>query len=638
MNRLYVSALILALLVACPPAPALEAQGLSEKDAAAAMKMLGEACKKLEAAQRAREKDLANAARMSAEAAKKVESARCAGERDLANAMKMPGESAKKLKAAQSAGEKDTSNAMKMLAEAVKKLEDARSVELDTASLAEAEQAEKAAQAEAAAKVAEAAEQAAKPAKADTALVGTWLLAESSLFQLGTPTVLEFRKDGTGALGGTDIKWSAEDGRLLVINTSSADKRDTFSCRISDSTLILANDKGQSLKYIKETGFIAIAPDEMTWSDAEAYCASKGARLPLIGGSKSLTKVPKGAPIDGFGAEGARWPPSATGSDYWTGTENSYSPGCPWYLYSGSLTLDVSVNSFPRLDSKKRVACVPSNDNENEAERKAEAERSKAEAERKAAGFIAFAPNEMNWSDAKAYCASKGGQLPLIGGSDSLTSAPNGAPVDGFGSVQAKWPSILPHGDYWTGTEGRSGGGNSVYVSFDHNDKNYAGWVEVVYGPQGRAHRVVCVPSTDGGQRAAAKAATEELARKAEIAKAEAAIKAEAKRKAAGFIALAPEPLNWNDADAYCKSKGGRLPLVNGKTSLRSSKGATIDGFGSEGAEWPSGLPYVEYWTGTELSGSPDKAWFVGSHARTVVLGSQVRSLRSTRNRVVCVP
>ena len=46
-------------------------------------------------------------------------------------------------------------------------------------------------------------------------------------------------------------------------------------------------------------------------------------------------------------------------------------------------------------------------------------------------GFIALAPTKMTWSDAKAYCASKDGKLPLIGGSNKGSSVASGIPVEG---------------------------------------------------------------------------------------------------------------------------------------------------------------------------------------------------------------
>ena len=108
------------------------------------------------------------------------------------------------------------------------------------------------------------------------------------------------------------------------------------------------------------------------------------------------------------------------------------------------------------------------------------------------AGVIAIAPGKMNWKDAKAYCASKGGRLPLIGGKNKRPSqdTPSGTPVDGFGSVGAKWPSSLPSDYYWTGTENSRNPSYSWMVN-DHDD---GGIVGVLYGNQSYPQRVVCVP------------------------------------------------------------------------------------------------------------------------------------------------
>ena len=71
-----------------------------------------------------------------------------------------------------------------------------------------------------------------------------------------------------------------------------------------------------------------------------------------------------------------------------------------------------------------------------------------------------------------------------------------------------------------------------------------------------------------------------------------------------GFIALSETGMAWVDAKAWCQQQGGKLPLVNGKTRIPAShgipSGIPVDGFGFEGAEWPSGLPFGRYWLGTE--------------------------------------
>ena len=72
------------------------------------------------------------------------------------------------------------------------------------------------------------------------------------------------------------------------------------------------------------------------------------------------------------------------------------------------------------------------------------------------AGFIALSESYMTWADAKAYCQQRGGRLPLIDGSNSRSNpfVMSGA-IDGFGAVGAHWPTGLPGGNYWTGTDCR---------------------------------------------------------------------------------------------------------------------------------------------------------------------------------------
>jgi hypothetical protein len=103
-------------------------------------------------------------------------------------------------------------------------------------------------------------------------------------------------------------------------------------------------------------------------------------------------------------------------------------------------------------------------------------------------GFIASAPGALNWSEAKDFCASKGGRLPLIDGAGSHPGPQAGAPVDGFGSVGAAWPSDLPDGYYWTGTEDSRGPERSWVIHVSHGNVGVGG------GKQKSTRPVVCVP------------------------------------------------------------------------------------------------------------------------------------------------
>jgi len=108
------------------------------------------------------------------------------------------------------------------------------------------------------------------------------------------------------------------------------------------------------------------------------------------------------------------------------------------------------------------------------------------------AGVIAMSLDK-TWQEAKAFCASKGGKLPLIGGKSKIASSkdiPPGTPVAGFGSVKDKWPSDLPGGMYWTGTERADRGGGVSWIIHGDNKSGVAASNDY----KTRAYRVVCVP------------------------------------------------------------------------------------------------------------------------------------------------
>jgi len=129
------------------------------------------------------------------------------------------------------------------------------------------------------------------------------------------------------------------------------------------------------------------------------------------------------------------------------------------------------------------------------AEEKFVAELIAAEKSAKAAGFIALAPGLMNWSDAKAYCASKGGRLPLIRRTDN-----NREIIDGIGSYLGPWPSALPKCDYiadydvlfhfWSGTEadGYNEKMPDVLIFYERGD------IQISDDRETGTNAVVCVP------------------------------------------------------------------------------------------------------------------------------------------------
>jgi len=104
-------------------------------------------------------------------------------------------------------------------------------------------------------------------------------------------------------------------------------------------------------------------------------------------------------------------------------------------------------------------------------------------------------------------------------------------------------------------------------------------------------------------------------------------------------FSLAESPMSWSDAVAYCQQQGGKLPRINNSDSWawddRGEKITHIDGFGTRGAPWPSGLPSADYWTETECADRPDRAWVVRYLSGTV---NVLIDFQSIPHRVACVP
>ena len=106
----------------------------------------------------------------------------------------------------------------------------------------------------------------------------------------------------------------------------------------------------------------------------------------------------------------------------------------------------------------------------------------------------------------------------------------------------------------------------------------------------------------------------------------------------AGFIAISETPMTWADAKAFCRQKGGKLPLVNGSERFAAdgSGDLVIDGFGTFGGSWPSGLPNGDfYWTGTVLSDIPDNSMTIGADEDYI---TAYDAEQSASLLVVCVP
>ena len=133
------------------------------------------------------------------------------------------------------------------------------------------------------------------------------------------------------------------------------------------------------------------------------------------------------------------------------------------------------------------------------------------------------------------------------------------------------------------------------------------------------------------------KAQREEEAREQAQREVKAREQSKAALEAAGVIALSPNTMNWKDARVYCESKGGRLPLANGRTSWNGDgRGfAPIEAFGAVGSPWPSWLPSDQlYWTGTRSTACLNCSWDVRINGGRVDVGSNEQE---RLYRVICI-
>jgi hypothetical protein len=150
-----------------------------------------------------------------------------------------------------------------------------------------------------------------------------------------------------------------------------------------------------------------------------------------------------------------------------------------------------------------------------DAARRAEEARRKVEEARRAVGIIALADDQMNWADANAYCLRQGGRLPLINGKpiqDGADIQQTGGPIlgnqprktvtiDGIGTAMTNppntpWPTVLPRGNYWTGTKPSK---DSLRLWYAYDVHHYVPQKSVLLvgvdlSNQDIRHSVFCVP------------------------------------------------------------------------------------------------------------------------------------------------
>ena len=156
-----------------------------------------------------------------------------------------------------------------------------------------------------------------------------------------------------------------------------------------------------------------------------------------------------------------------------------------WHESAASCAEDEMLQSIsPMMDSREAAAG-------GQAQREVKA-REQAKAALDAAGVIALSPNTMNWKDARAYCESKGGRLPLVNGRTSWNGDRRGsASIEAFGAVGSPWPSWLASDTpYWTDT-GSTAGGALADKSWDV--RNNGGHVDVGSNSKNRSYPVICI-------------------------------------------------------------------------------------------------------------------------------------------------
>ncbi|MDL2207639.1 hypothetical protein LJB82_02835 [Desulfovibrio sp. OttesenSCG-928-M16] len=114
------------------------------------------------------------------------------------------------------------------------------------------------------------------------------------------------------------------------------------------------------------------------------------------------------------------------------------------------------------------------------------------------AGVVALSESVMPWDDAKAFCAERGGKLPLIAGLSKWNGEKPpkaNVPIAGFGKEGLPWNTVgLPSGSYWTGTLDADDPNISWYFYEDGGNGKVS--LDIVFNDasSGETNRVVCVP------------------------------------------------------------------------------------------------------------------------------------------------
>ena len=382
-------------------------------------------------------------------------------------------------------------------------------------------------------------------------------------------------------------------------------------------------------------GFIALAEKEMSWADAKAFCKEKGGKLPLIGGSESRGDLPTSEPIDGFGSRGAPWPAGLPTDNYWTGTVVSGNSGDSWAIleFRGNVGVDGGTQN-----ATLGVACVPLSVKDGA--------QSEVKPDKSSESMKKYMLKAKDADLSKAPDVIVEGSPPNLGGwrvSNKVSFSVDLKQPGGY-TVFLEYSKDTSVGDYANlriiFENAASGSSISVTAHVPHTEtwSNYKHYNLCSIWPLEAGKTVVRLESTEpGGDGYVMNLRSVTLSTGGDEGTSAPAVAAAT--LPSGFIALAENLMNWEDAKAFCKEKGGQLPLIGGKNSLSSSpwppSGTIVGGFRATGAPWPSGLPSSDFWTGTVCSDGPDRSWNV-----TVQDGNIAVGFVRQRNllRVVCVP